>query len=587
MNASAVKFLLVALMHHAAFTQDIPFITRKDGVLFEGDKPFRFVSYDAPGLFMTEDRPPCEKQLFGIPVCPVYPLNNPAFDKDGYAYGTVKGTGSKCIENLVSCRQSFPESFVDDNNQWEISSKYEQEDLIQTVALMSGRVIRTFPFLIGVKQHIDSLRSYYEPAWVAVDHAIATARKHNVRLIIPFINNHWRGDDSPPSLASEIGYWTKLRKLPPSAFYTNKDLIDDFKHFITFVLNRVNTVTGVRYGDDPTIMAWETGNELGGAGVPQPELAQTASWTIDIAKHIKSLAPKTLVMDGRSCKRECPSELHKETLQSEFLDIFSVHYYDPDDYDRIGRDTEFVTGFGKAFMIGEFGMEDTGSYKPLIDAGFKTKVSGFLYWSLRGHGEYGGFNSHKEVFGVEASRLSVHAPGFEPKANFSGDEKDVAEMMLGFARQFAGVDTNSGFPEPPAAQPLDVAVHPARLRFKGSSWALKYTMFRQVCQDASCKTVAEDWKTVTNIQDSVVQGNAVWSETDESLRDKFLRYQIQPEGRTGKIGPNATIGPYKFSNDSLPQLNHATSHGSRDFSNAKNAILQISIAFAILTTKIQ
>ena len=34
------------------------------------------------------------------------------------------------------------------------------------------------------------------------------------------------------------------------------------KLIYTYFLNRINTVTGKRYGDDPTILAWETGNEL-------------------------------------------------------------------------------------------------------------------------------------------------------------------------------------------------------------------------------------------------------------------------------------------------------------------------------------
>ncbi len=34
------------------------------------------------------------------------------------------------------------------------------------------------------------------------------------------------------------------------------------KLIYTHFLNRINTVTGMRYGDDPTILAWETGNEL-------------------------------------------------------------------------------------------------------------------------------------------------------------------------------------------------------------------------------------------------------------------------------------------------------------------------------------
>lgn len=43
------------------------------------------------------------------------------------------------------------------------------------------------------------------------------------------------------------------------------------------------------YANDPTIMCWETGNELKGA---------PASWTSDISGYIKGLAPNQLVMDG-------------------------------------------------------------------------------------------------------------------------------------------------------------------------------------------------------------------------------------------------------------------------------------------------
>ena len=42
-------------------------------------------------------------------------------------------------------------------------------------------------------------------------------------------------------------------------------------------------------GDDPAILAWETGNEL--QNVP-------ADWTTDIANYIKGLAPRQLTMDG-------------------------------------------------------------------------------------------------------------------------------------------------------------------------------------------------------------------------------------------------------------------------------------------------
>lgn len=55
-------------------------------------------------------------------------------------------------------------------------------------------------------------------------------------------------------------------------------------------------MTGIAYKDDPTILAWETGNELGAYQLS--EGAPPAAWTNTIASYIKSLAPRTLVMDG-------------------------------------------------------------------------------------------------------------------------------------------------------------------------------------------------------------------------------------------------------------------------------------------------
>jgi endo-1,4-beta-mannosidase len=45
-------------------------------------------------------------------------------------------------------------------------------------------------------------------------------------------------------------------------FFTDKTMLEAFKKLITFFLNRVNTYSGIRYGDDKTILAFETGNEM-------------------------------------------------------------------------------------------------------------------------------------------------------------------------------------------------------------------------------------------------------------------------------------------------------------------------------------
>lgn len=38
--------------------------------------------------------------------------------------------------------------------------------------------------------------------------------------------------------------------------------VSRYKLIIDFLLNRKNSINGRRYGDDPTILAWETGERL-------------------------------------------------------------------------------------------------------------------------------------------------------------------------------------------------------------------------------------------------------------------------------------------------------------------------------------
>ena len=83
---------------------------------------------------------------------------------------------------------------------------------------------------------------------------IAAAHRHRVRLILPFIDQ-WSWWGGTAELAG-------FRGKKPEEFWTDPQVIEDFKGIVTFVLNRVNTVTGVRYRDDKAILAWETGNEL-------------------------------------------------------------------------------------------------------------------------------------------------------------------------------------------------------------------------------------------------------------------------------------------------------------------------------------
>lgn len=70
----------------------------------------------------------------------------------------------------------------------------------------------------------------------------------------------------------------------------------DFLTYITTLLSHKSPYTGLAMSEDPTVLAFETGNELGGtklATYPPP-----IAWTSAIANRLKVLAPNTLVMSG-------------------------------------------------------------------------------------------------------------------------------------------------------------------------------------------------------------------------------------------------------------------------------------------------
>lgn len=106
-----------------------------------------------------------------------------------------------------------------------------------------------------------------------------------IRLIIPLTDQY----DYYHGGKLDFLRFRNLSTSDESAFYSNTDVVSDYKQYIGTLINRTNTYTNIAYHQDPTILAWETGNEL-----KDPP----ATWTSDITSYIKALAPQQLTMDG-------------------------------------------------------------------------------------------------------------------------------------------------------------------------------------------------------------------------------------------------------------------------------------------------
>lgn len=239
-----------------------------------------------------------------------------------------------------------------------------------------------------------------------LDYVLAAARAAGIKLIIPLTNNwrdfggmdqyvRWRGGDHHDD------------------FYTDPVIRGWYRDWISHVLNRTNTITGVRYADDPTVMTWELGNEprCKGSGVyptsPECTTDTLTAWADEMTRHVKSLAPRQLASvgdegffcDDRSSADwtvNCGEGVDSVALAKlPAVDVMSYHLY-PDHW---GKDAAWGTGWitrhsreaarvGKPVLLGEFGLHDKATRNPVYqrwtDAASRDGGDGFLYWILSG-----------------------------------------------------------------------------------------------------------------------------------------------------------------------------------------------------------
>ncbi|MBX0326323.1 glycoside hydrolase family 5 protein [Oscillochloris sp. ZM17-4] len=293
-------------------------------------------------------------------------------------------------------------------------SPFRVSDALATAREMGATVVRTHAVIsAGCPRCIKpTLNSINEQALVHVDYAIAAAQTYGLRLIMPLVDNYnyYHGG---------TGTFARWRDKPNEAFYTDPEVIADFKEYVALILNRVNTYTGVAYKDDPTIMAWETGNEI----------RPPTSWTREIASYIKQIAPRQLIIDGNV-------RVDEAALSIPAVDIYTLHFY-PMDRSRLAAVALQVAIADKAFFVGEFDWSNTKggdsleSFLRVIEE--TPTIAGDMYWALFGHlDDHGYVNSN--------GGYKLHYPGeTEEMRRRARLLRDHAYVMRGVAPPASGI----------------------------------------------------------------------------------------------------------------------------------------------------
>jgi mannan endo-1,4-beta-mannosidase len=339
-------------------------------------------------------------------------------DQAGFGFVTRQGKDLR-LDNK-------PFRFAGSNNYYLMyKSRLMVDDVFARAQAAGFNVLRTELFIdIGNQDGSNSLRGkadgvYFQywggtaPAYndgpdglQHIDYVLASARAHSIKLVIPLTNN-WNdfgGMDQYVRWANGSFH---------DDFYTNPTIRGWYQDWISHVLNRVNTITGIAYKDDPTIMAWELGNEprcLSAGAYPQSPNCTPAtlvSWADQISRHIKSVDSHHLVGmgdEGFFCDDPSSSDWTANCSQGDdnlafarlpAMDLMSLHLYPEGwgkdlnwSYDYIRRHIREADRIGKPVLLGEFGWLDKSTrntvFKAWTDIMDQAGGDGWLYWMLAG-----------------------------------------------------------------------------------------------------------------------------------------------------------------------------------------------------------
>ncbi|XP_074296215.1 mannan endo-1,4-beta-mannosidase 2-like [Silene latifolia] len=260
---------------------------------------------------------------------------------------------------------------VDDFN------KPKVNEMLLAGSKMGLTVCRTWAFNDAAYHALQiSPGQFDEQSFQALDYVIAEARRNGVRLILSLVNNlqAYGGKAQYVKWAWEEGVGISSSN---DSFFFDPSIQTYFKNYITTVLTRKNTITGIEYRDDPIILAWELINEPRCMSDPSGDTLQ--EWIKEMSKFIKAIDEKHLVTiglegfyDSKNSKSALnPSEWTGAT-GSDFIrdndlpsiDFASIHVY-PDQW-LASENLEDKLEFVKKWLLTHIEDGDKRLKKPVV-----------------------------------------------------------------------------------------------------------------------------------------------------------------------------------------------------------------------------
>ena len=356
----------------------------------------------------------------------------------------------------------------------------------------------------------DKGSKYSETLLEGLDFALAEMGKRGMKAVI-YLTNFWEWSGGMMTYL----YWTNggryINMNDPahpwpefpdmsSSFYESAPAVALFHDYVRAVVGRTNSITGVRYADDPTIMTWQLANEPRPGVTPEignRHMPAYLAWIDGTARLIKSIDPNHLVTTGSEGTQGCleSDACVVNAHSSPSIDYMTAHIWpqnwewaDPKDLPGTWSKTETnvrayfarqvaaAKQLGKPLVIEEFGYpRDGGSFEAGSPTIWKDRfyeliyglaldsmkaggpVAGTNFWAWSGEGRA----QHPDKHFRPGDTSYVGDPPHEPQGWYGVFDVDTSTQAV-IRAHAAAVKATLGSPIAPApSAPAPVPAPPS------------------------------------------------------------------------------------------------------------------------------
>ena len=296
-------------------------------------------------------------------------------------------------------------------------------DKLSELGVTNLRILGSSEGAAGSKYQIvptlqTSPGEYDEALWKGLDFLLSEMGKREMTAVV-CLNNFWMWSGGMPQYLS----WANGSRIPlpdiengsswddfiaySQSFFSDKEANRLFRDHLEKLINRTNSLSGIKYKDDPTIMAWQLANEPRGYNTPRVY----QKWIHKTAKYIKSLDRNHLISvgsEGNTGSSKAGVDLFKDN-RSKHVDYATVHvwiqnwsWYDPKKpksfQAAINKSKRYLEDqlakaqkLGKPVVLEEFGVSrDGGDFDPQALTSKRDSYYEFVFSEALGNARNGG-----------------------------------------------------------------------------------------------------------------------------------------------------------------------------------------------------